>query len=180
MPNSASKGFALPWKSTWHSHIDCGVSFESYWWARFHGSANLRWLSLAFTIDWGVKLMIDDRDQVFDKPNLLEIWSLQSPGNYSLSKKNWVSSHTCLWFLQLVLDRPAISTATTISCILPVQMLLQLVVEQHPSQGPGETQMEWITGECNQIPCKYQNSFFLNIANLSNMAWFVGTWQGDF
>lgn len=43
---------------------------------------------------------------------------------------------------QLVLDRPAISTVTTVSCILPVQTLLQLAVEQHPSQGPGETQME--------------------------------------
>jgi len=44
--------------------------------------------------------------------------------------------------LQLVLDRLAISTDTTISCILPVQTLLQLAAEQHPSQGPGETQME--------------------------------------
>ena len=24
---------------TWHSPIGCGVSFESSWWARFHGSA---------------------------------------------------------------------------------------------------------------------------------------------
>ena len=26
-------------KSTWHSHVGCGVSFELSWWARFHGRA---------------------------------------------------------------------------------------------------------------------------------------------
>ena len=81
-------------KLTWHSPIGCGVSFESSWWAHFHGSAktyaywvwhslhigdlwrfkNLCLLSLVFIIDWRV---------VISRVNGTKVWITKLNLSYS-------------------------------------------------------------------------------------------------
>ena len=67
--------------STWNSHIGCGVSFESSWWALFHGRAKTY-------ADW-----------VWHSSKIGELWALFFPWGFSkvVKKACFIASFNILY-----------------------------------------------------------------------------------